>query len=267
MYFSGTVHIDRKGYSIYHIDKYDEDYLITMPKIHVEGIMTGSLCPELSGSTYIRSSSGYTAKIDYSCRGWISGKKNSFVASLYHDDCEKEPLYVAEGQWSGEFSMKNMKTGEIVEKFDTSSVPRTPLTVAPIEHQHPLESRRAWAYVVDAIHKGDIFAVGHEKSKIENEQREMRKIEKAEGREFPRRYFSRAKEDPVAERLADGMSAETSMRGEMDGHHGIWMWDEEKYRRIQGNALRGIKSPTRTRFDSGVGGIIMETSEVDCEKA
>jgi len=160
-----------------------------------------------------------------------------------------------------------MKTGEIVEKFDTSSVPRTPLTVAPIEHQHPLESRRAWAYVVDAIHKGDIFAVGYEKSKIENEQREMRKIEKAEGREFPRRYFSRAKEDPVAERLADGMSAETSMRGEMDGHHGIWMWDEEKYRRIQGNALRGIKSPTRTRFDSGVGGIIMETSEVDCEKA
>jgi hypothetical protein len=260
VYFSGTVHIDRKGYSIYHIDKYDEDYLITMPKIHVEGIMTGSLCPELSGSTYIRSSSGYTAKIDYSCRGWISGKKNSFVASLYHDNCETEPLYVAEGQWSGEFSMKNMKTGEIVEKFDTNSVPRTPLTVAPIERQHPLESRRAWAYVVDAIHKGDIFAVGHEKSKIENEQREMRKIEKAEGREFPRRYFSRAKEDPVAERLADGMSAETSMRGEMDGHHGIWMWDEEKYRRIQGNALRGIKSPTRTRFDSGVGGIIMETS-------
>ena len=45
-YFSGTVHIDRKGYSLLHIDKYDEDYLITMPKLHVEGIMTGSLCPD-----------------------------------------------------------------------------------------------------------------------------------------------------------------------------------------------------------------------------
>ena len=60
-------------------------------------------------------------------------------------------------------------------------------------------------------------------------------------------------------------SAETTMRGEMDGH-GIWMWDEEKYRRIQENALRGIKSPTRTRFDSGVGGIIIDTSNVSCKK-
>merc|ERR1712098_745336 len=130
--FSTTVHIDRKGYSIYHIDKYDEDYLITMPKIHIEGIMTGSLSPELSGTTYIRSSSGYTAKIHYSSKGWMSGKSNSFVASLYHDDHEKEPLYTIEGQWSGEFTIKKAATQEVIEKFSTSSIPKTPLTIAPI---------------------------------------------------------------------------------------------------------------------------------------
>ena len=86
----------------------------------------------------------------------------------------------------------------------------------------------------------------------------MRKREKAEGREFPRRYFSRAKEDPIAEKLADGMKEDTSMRGEMDGHHGIWIWDEMKYRRIQDNLQNGIKSPMRTRFDSGIGGIILD---------
>merc|ERR1712169_150195 len=100
-----------KGYSIYHIDKYDEDYLITMPKIH------------------------------YSSKGWISGKSNSFVASLYHDDHEKEPLYTIEGQWSGEFTIKKAATQEVIEKFSTSSIPKTPLTIAPIEKQHPLESR------------------------------------------------------------------------------------------------------------------------------
>ncbi|KAH8796492.1 hypothetical protein BGZ57DRAFT_747597 [Hyaloscypha finlandica] len=223
VYFSGTVHIDRKGYSLLHLDKYDEDYLITMPKIHVEGIMTGSLCPELSGTTYIRSSSGYTCQIDYICKGWVSGKRNSF--------------------------------------FDIDTIPRTPLQVAPLELQHPLESRRAWQHVANAINRGDIFAVGHEKTKIENEQRGMRKREKAEGREFPRRYFSKAKVDPVAERLAEGMKGETSMRGEMDGHHGVWIWDEKKYRGIQDNLRNGIKSPTRTRFDSGVGGILLDMKD------
>lgn len=263
-YFSTTVHIDRKGYSILHLDKFDEDYLITMPKIHIEGIMTGSLCPELSGTTFIHSSSGYTAKIDYSSRGWLSGKKNSFVATLFRDNKEDEPLYTAEGQWSGDFSIKKSATGEVVETFNVDTVPRTPLTVAPLEQQHPLESRRAWQHVASSILNGDIFAVGHEKSKIENEQREMRKIEKVEGREFPRRYFTRMPEDPAAERLAEGMKRKTSMQGELDGHHGIWMWDEEKYRNIESNRLQGIKSPMRTRFDSGVGGILLDP---DMEKA
>lgn len=229
-----------------------------MPKIHIEGIMSGTLCPELSGTTYIQSSSGYTAKIDYSSRGWLSGKKNSFVATLFHDEKDNEPLYVAEGQWSGDFSIKNAATQEVVESFNVDTVPRTPLSVTPLEHQHPMESRRAWQHVASAIIKGDIFAVGHEKSKIENEQREMRKVEKAEGREFPRRYFTKMKEDPVAEKLASGMKRKTSMQADLDGHHGIWMFDEEKYRKIESNRLQGIKSPMRTRFDSGVGGILLD---------
>ena len=56
-----------------------------MPKIWVNGLMTGALEPELSGSSYIRSASGYSAKIDYSYKGWLGGKKNSFVANLFKD--------------------------------------------------------------------------------------------------------------------------------------------------------------------------------------
>ena len=81
----------------------------------------------------------------------------------------------------------------VVEKFNVDSVPRTPLQVAPLEHQHPLESRRAWQHVANAINRGDIFAVGHEKTKIEQEQREMRKREKAEERESPEDTFPEPK--------------------------------------------------------------------------
>ncbi|XMA07335.1 hypothetical protein WAI453_000126 [Rhynchosporium graminicola] len=253
--FSTTVNIDRKGYSIYHIDKYDEDYLITMPKIHIEGIMTGSLSPELSGTTYIRSSSGYTAKMCYSSKGWLGGRSNFFTATLCRDD-EKEVLYTVEGQWSGEFTIWRGDKEKVMEKFSTSSIPKTPFTVAEIEKQHPLESRRAWRHVVDGIEKGDIFTVGHEKSKLENEQRDLRKQEKAEGREFQRRYFSMMEEDHVAEKLAEGLQG-TSMKGDMDGHHGIWMWDEQKYDRVQQQEIgfkNGCRSPMRPRFDSGVWG-------------
>jgi hypothetical protein len=57
------------------------------------------------------------------------------------------------------------------------------------------------------------------------------------------------------------MKGETSMRGEMDGQNGVWIWDEKKFRGIQDNLRNGIKSPTRTRFDSGVGGILLDMKD------
>jgi hypothetical protein len=254
VYFSGTVNIDRKGYGVMHIDRYNEDHLVTMPKVHVEGLVTGAPSPELSGTSYIRSSSGYTTKIDYFGKGWISGKRNAFVATIFQDANEHEPVYLAEGIWSGAYTIKEVKTKKTLETFNIDTIPRTILDVAPVEHQHPLESRRAWKNVIDGIKNGDIFTVGSEKSKIEVAQRQMRKVEKAEGREFPRKYFTSAKEDPVAMKLAAGLKS-TSIGCEMDASHMIWLWDEEKYQRVQDNKRNGAKSPTHARFDSGISGM------------
>ncbi|TVY82164.1 Protein kes1 [Lachnellula suecica] len=251
VYFSSTVRIDRKGYGTLHIDKYNEVHLVTMPKVHIEGLMTASLSPELSGTSYIRSSSGYTTKIEYFCKGWISGKRNSFLATIFHDDNENEPIYAAEGQWNDTYTIKDGKTQNILEKVDVNTLSRTPLTIAPPEQQNHLESRRAWKPVVDAINKGDIFAVGQEKSKIENEQRELRKQEKAEEKEFPRRYFTLAQEDPVAEKLAEGLKC-TSIKGSMDAHQMIWLWDEEKFQNLQNSKKQEVRSPVHSRFDSGI---------------
>ncbi|RDW62631.1 hypothetical protein BP5796_10933 [Coleophoma crateriformis] len=225
-YFSGTVRIDRKGYAILHIDRFNEDYLITMPKVHIEGIMTGTIAPELSGTSTIHSSSGYTALIDYSGKGWIGGTKNSFNARLFRDGNPEEPLYMVDGQWSCSMNIKEMKTGNTTQ-FDLRDLKRTPVTVLPIEKQGELESRRVWKKVAEAIDAGDIFAVSHEKSKIENEQRELRKKEKAEGREWPRRYFKRVEVDPVAKQLAQGLKVESDIQG---NGAGFWVWDEDAMR-------------------------------------
>ncbi|EPE30455.1 Oxysterol-binding protein-like protein [Glarea lozoyensis ATCC 20868] len=254
VYFSGSVNIDRGGYGIMHIDEYNEDHLVTMPKVHVEGLVTGAPSPELSGTSYIRSSSGYTTKIEYSYKGWLGGKRNAFVATIFKDGKENEPIYTAEGTWSGAYTIKEVRTKRVLETFNIDTIPRSVLDVAPVEHQHPLESRRAWKNVIEGIKNADIFAIGSEKSKIEITQREMRKIEKAEGREFRRKYFTAAKRDPIAEKLAAGLKG-TSMRYETDASRMIWLWDEAKYQRVQDNLRNGLKSPTHARFDSGISGM------------
>ncbi len=75
--FSGTINVKQIGHAVFKIPAYDETYLITLPSLHIEALLFGAPFVELNDKTYITSSSGYTAKIDYSGKGWISGKKNS----------------------------------------------------------------------------------------------------------------------------------------------------------------------------------------------
>lgn len=83
--------------------------LITLPSLHIEGIVYGSPYIELNKSTTITSSSGYVATIDYSGKGWIMGKKNSFTATLTREG-SKEVLYTIDGQWTDKFVIKEGRT-------------------------------------------------------------------------------------------------------------------------------------------------------------
>ncbi|KAK6080847.1 oxysterol-binding protein [Seiridium cupressi] len=246
-FFSHTINIERRGFGTFRIDRYDEDHVFTMPKVHVEGIMTFQVAPELSGTSYIHSSSGYTTKIEYLSKGWVRGASHSFKATLFRDGAEKSPLYIAVGQWDGVYTVTNSK-GTLVDTVDLDSLRRTPLQIKPVEKQHPLETGRAWQHVIDAINNNDIFAIGHEKSKIENAQRALRREEAREGRQWVRRYFTSVEEHPTVERLA--------LRSKHEPCHDYrvyWKFDESKHNAIKENQLRGLKSPTHTRFDSGIG--------------
>jgi hypothetical protein len=212
------------GHAVFKIPAYDETYLITLPNLHIEGLLFGSPFVELNDKTYITSSSGYTAKVDYSGKGWLSGKKNSFTATLYQTGKEKETLYSVNGQWSKTFEIVEGKKGEVVETYDAEEKPITPLTVAPIEEQDLMESRRAWSKVAAGIAVGDMDITGIEKTKIEVSQRELRQQEKAEDRIWTRRYFTMVENDDILDNLgpAIGVTPEADKTG------GIWRFDEEK---------------------------------------
>jgi len=233
-----TISVTQIGHALLHLDQWDEDYLITLPSLHIEGLVTGSPFVELNKKSYIYSSTGYTATVDYSGRGWLSGKKNSFTATLQKDTASK-PAYTISGQWSGDFVVKDANKKDI-ESYTSNSHPTTPLTLAPIEAQSPLESRKAWSKVAEALAAGDYEATSAEKSKIENEQRELRKKEKEEGKEWQRRYFSAVETDPRFEAIASkvGFSAETEKTG---GY--FWVFDGEKTKRADAEAAAPAQAP------------------------
>ena len=212
------------GHAVFHIDEYDEDYLITLPSLHIEGLITGSPYVELNRCSYIQSSTGYTAKIDYSGKGWVSGKKNTFSAVLFPTGREKETLYTADGQWNEDFTIKDAKTKAVIDKYSPKATKTSPLIVPDLDQQDELESRRAWKKVADAILKGDTDTAGYEKSIIENKQRELRKKEKEESREWERRYFTRTSKYPTFEKLAAKIGEQTNA-SQTDG---VWVFDQEK---------------------------------------
>jgi hypothetical protein len=225
--FGRTINVRQVGHAILHLDEHNEDYLITLPGLHIEGLISGSPFVELNGSSYIVSSSGYTAKIDYSGAGWVSGSKNSVKASIFPHGKEKsksDVLYTAEGSWTNSFTLKDAKKN-VIETYDAKKEPRTSLTVASLEQQDPLESRKAWAKVADAIQKGDMKTTSNEKTIIEESQRALRKKEASEGREWERVFFSKANSMEPFEKLIKQVPNGST---ETDQTNGIWVVDKEK---------------------------------------
>ncbi|KAI6922734.1 oxysterol binding protein-like protein, partial [Hortaea werneckii] len=200
--FRTTINVKQVGHAILHLDQYNEDYLITFPPLHIEGLITGSPYVELNTNSYIIGSNGFASRIDYSGKGWVSGSKNSLHATVYPHGKEKEKsavLYTADGSWTDSFVIKDAKK-QTVDTYNAKKEPKTPLQVAPIPEQDPLETRRAWQKVADAIQKGDMNATSYEKSIIEEQQRALRKKEAAEKREWERRFFRRTDSHPVFEK-------------------------------------------------------------------
>lgn len=189
-----------------------------LPPLHIEGLIYGSPSIELSKASYIQSSSGFTAKVNYSGRGWLGGKKTSFTATLYREGQPKDVLYTLDGQWAHTFTIIEAKTQRRLETFDGNKHATTPIRIAPLEKQDPLESRRAWHSVTSAIVGGNMELVSIEKAKLEHRQRELRKRERAEGTEWKCRCFDKAASDSVVATLG----SKIQYKSEVDKTGGMW---------------------------------------------
>ncbi|KAI0030844.1 Oxysterol-binding protein [Vararia minispora EC-137] len=195
---SGSIIVKQIGHAVLTVklpDGGEERFVITLPKLRIDGIWYGSPYIELTDTSYIQSSSGWLSTIEYKGRGYFSGKSHQFKASVSAPGASSA-THVFEGLWHT--TSKDSKTNV---PFTDVTCPKEEVTVAPIDAQDEWESRRLWAAVARGIREGDFETASREKSKIENEQRQRRRDEQAAGTRWELRHFRHLDNDPVYEKL------------------------------------------------------------------
>ncbi|KAK4185411.1 hypothetical protein QBC35DRAFT_439409 [Podospora australis] len=209
MGFNGNVNIRQVGHAMVHIDKYDEDHLVPLPDVKVRGFLGGCLYPEISGQYSVVSGSGYVTEIKFSGEGMMRGKRNSFEAKTYSPG-KQSVFYTVTGVWSEGWTVKDARSGEVLEVFDHDAAENDPVPMDLVEEdqQDAFESRKAWGKVLDGLAMGELDVVSREKGRIEKAQREMRAMEQAEGRVWEPLLFKAVKgeEFEVFHRLAKGQA-------------------------------------------------------------
>ncbi|GAA5995419.1 uncharacterized protein JCM10292_005159 [Rhodotorula paludigena] len=163
------------------IVEYKEESWITRPRFLVEGVVYDSFAGEADPSGAFEA-------------GAADEKRFSRIRQVPKD----RVVGTFEGNWRGEIKWR--KAGESTSTTLVDLVPLlvVPKSVAPLPDQGPLETRRVWSPVVDALHKKDWSAASKEKQRIEQEQRDKADERKKKGETYRPRFF-----EPEPDNLAD----------------------------------------------------------------
>jgi len=194
---AGSIIVKQIGHAVLTIDLPSgekEEYLITLPRLRIDGLWYGSPYIELAETSYIQGSTGWLSTIEYKGKGYFSGKSHSFKATL-KPPTSSYKTEIIEGTWHTTSKTTNGLT------FHDVTQPKEEVTVKPVEEQGEWESRKLWSAVAKGIREGDFESASREKSQIENEQRQRRRDEAASSTCWQLKHFKHIENDPTYERL------------------------------------------------------------------
>nr|KAJ3419458.1 hypothetical protein HK105_006938 [Polyrhizophydium stewartii] len=165
-----------------------EEYNISHPWATVNGWLTGSpyivvsdqvviVCPKsgLKASYFTRPKFAIEGKIfrhDYSKDAGWSDKERRDAEKLSKIPAA-DVLCTLSGAWNSRITYRMAGSTEDQLLFDMASSEVAPKIVRPVEEQDPLESRRVWRAVTDALHAKDYSTATKEKRAIEDRQRRI----------------------------------------------------------------------------------------------
>ncbi|KAG0316056.1 glycerol ethanol, ferric requiring protein [Linnemannia gamsii] len=174
------IDVSQTGHAILTVPQFNEHYLITLPNLNIRGMVTGRPSVELSGTTYIVSSAGQMTTIEYSTKGYFSGERHSFKATLKPIE-GGSAFYTAQGVWSGISNYTNVKTNATSLFFDSDTDKSVAPELKPLAEMGDLESHKLWSQVTNAINSKDYSTASRVKAQIEEAQRALAKARKEKG--------------------------------------------------------------------------------------
>ncbi|TFY80784.1 hypothetical protein EWM64_g3222 [Hericium alpestre] len=166
----------------------DGEYVVTMPNMYARGILFGKMVLELGEACEARNDKlGLYADIEFKTKGFFSGTYNAVAGRVRKKDAEIGEI---SGKWSHVMEYKDMRTGKkrVLFDVDKGGAKVAPKWVGPLEEQAPYESRRLWKELTEAIQRKDMDAATAAKTKVEDAQRELRKL-REESRDMHRSRF------------------------------------------------------------------------------
>ncbi|KAF1802188.1 hypothetical protein FB192DRAFT_1104539 [Mucor lusitanicus] len=187
--------------------RHNELYQVKMPNMYARGVLFGTMTLELGDASTVRCvSSDLICEMDFQTKGFFSGQPNSVVGKIKRESTQ-EILYEISGQWSGELFIKKYtppekssiggllsltkKSTKEDEKpdlmVDVRDYVKYPLQVP--EHQEEKESRRLWAKLTEGLMANNQDMATDEKTKVEDEERALRKDREAKNIEWKPRFF------------------------------------------------------------------------------
>ncbi|KAG9217749.1 hypothetical protein CCMSSC00406_0003562 [Pleurotus cornucopiae] len=215
------------------------EYLITLPRLRIDGLWYGSPYIELCETSYIVGG-GFVSTVEYKGKGYFSGKSHSFKATVSPAPGAPGREHVIEGLWH---TTSKFVKGGVSGKGDFHDVngPKEEVTVVagggggdgvPEGEMGEFETRKLWKLVAKGIREGDFESASREKGRIEvglvvccfireltriavvvvmvlqffwnmqNEQRQRRRDEVAAGTSWALKHFTPIASDPIYERLS-----------------------------------------------------------------
>ncbi|KAH9477070.1 Protein KES1 [Psilocybe cubensis] len=196
---SGAIIVKQIGHAVLTVNE-TESYLITFPRLRIDGLWYGSPYIELAETSYIVGG-GHITTIEYKGKGYFSGKSHTFKSTttpIPGQGGAGPREVVVEGTWHETSKFTKGGAGTFYEASGKQE------ETTPLEWTSELgeyETRRLWFLVAKGIREGDFELASREKSRIENEQRQRRKDEAAEGTTWQLRHFDHQDSDPIYEQL------------------------------------------------------------------
>jgi len=168
---SGSIIVKQIGHALLTVgtDKPEserETYLITLPRLRIDGLWYGSPYIELADTSYIVGG-GHITTIEFKGKGYFSGKSHTFKSTtvpLPGQGGAGPREVVVEGTWHENSKYVKGGSGFFHEVHEQKE------EAVPLEWSSELgeyETRRLWFLVAKGIREGDFEIASREKSRIE----------------------------------------------------------------------------------------------------